>query len=913
MLSSRWTSNLFLAALCVACALGAHAAGSFQDLKLDAVRSALASQPSDEAASLILAAVPEAGAIHTIVWNTPAALDIHVAGACSLAPFTLDGGKRFVIDFKDAVLVTQPRRGGDNDSGLVSALRSSLYRFQPALESRLVFDLRTPSTFQVTNAQSSTQIVVRSIESSSYAPVCISVYWDNATQANPTNNQLASDLLALSTVPQQPAVMTIDNALLESLLRDDLSGLAEDSHAEKRPGLAQDLQAVAALQPNLNLGNVVRSGATGSITAPLVYSQLPDGEATTDDGAAGDEAMPEDGDETVEVVEAGDAVEEPAEETAAEEPLQEEPLPPPARDAAPDTSEANRTLSNIERALQAVGVLGGSEPPDTEAAASSAPLEFRAPSTIPPRAPAAPVAPPAPAWKGDPMDMPVNLDFREMPMVNVVSLLKTMAGINIIAGTQLSEQDTVSVNLEGVPLRKALETVLRINGLGLMEDDGIYRIVPYEEAIAAERITRVITIQDARAENISRVLTDVLVGSPESRTVTVTSNEDTGTIVISGPESKVTELMALAQQLDVAETVLPTVTEALKLNYAEPSELETLVGTMLTKDIGQVSADSRARFLVVTDVPAVVEQVRMLVNQLDMPVRQVAIDSMVVDATLTDEASTGIDWIISAVRKQSARDAALGNGINISDLQELSLETDLGVQDAAGLLTFGILNDSIDIRGVIQAEVRNQNGILLSNPVVLTVENKPATITIAQDIPYIEVQQTNAGGSQTNTEFKQVGTVLEVTPRVTHDNHIIVDVNGKESFTSGEFQGIPIEDKRTVESTIRVKDGQTIFIGGLRKNNNDKTIRKVPVLGDVPVLNFLFRQDVRQERVNELMIFLTCNVLPEEYPGLTPREELKYNEGAEMSSKPDAHFNQVDDYLHPAEMRDPLWKVRRTD
>jgi type IV pilus assembly protein PilQ len=825
-----------------------------------------------------------------------------------VAPFTLDHGQRLVLDLKNAILTADPQAPLPGDTGLAAGVRGSLYRLNPQFESRIVFDLRTSAVHTLTAEPGLTTIRVSSSSKSAYADLEICIRWDAESKSVPAAHTLAADLLALSAVPPQPAVVTIDNALLESLLHDDLSTLAQPNRAERRPGLAQDLMAVAALKPNLNLGQMARAGATDGVTAPLVFGQLSaeEGDELTENDASAPAI-----EEGTEVVEASDAAEDdlevPIDEDAA---VSEEPLPPPARDTVADTVDANRTLSTIQRALQSVGVLDDGT---GAATATSTSLEFQSPGTVPARLSAPPVSPPPPAWKGDPMDMPVNLDFREMPMVQVVQLLKTMAGINIIAGTQLSERDTVSVNLEGVPLRKALETVLRINGLGLVYEDGIYRIVSFDEALAAERVTRVVQIEHGRANEIARLLTDVLVGSPDARTVNVTSNEVTGTLVISGPESKVSELIALAQSLDIEETVLPTVTEAIKLNYAEPTEMEGLITTMLTKDIGQVSADQRARFLVVTDVPAVVEQVRMLISQLDMPVRQVAIDSMVVDATMTDDASTGIDWLISAVRRQSARDAALGTDRFVSDLQTLDLATDLGLGDTAGLLTFGILNDNIDIRGTIQAEVRNQNGNLLSNPVVVTVENKPATITIAQEIPFIELTETNAGGSQTNTEFKEIGTVLTVTPRVTHDDHIIVEVEGKESGTAGEFQGVPIEDKREVSTTIRVRNGQTIFIGGLRKNDNDKTVRKVPILGDVPVVNFLFRQDITTERTSELMIFLTCNVLPDDYPGLAPRQQMEYDKGVNMPMKPDAHFNQVHSFLHPSEMRDPLWNVRRSD
>jgi len=383
----------------------------------------------------------------------------------------------------------------------------------------------------------------------------------------------------------------------------------------------------------------------------------------------------------------------------------------------------------------------------------------------------------------------------------------------------------------------------------------------------------------------------------------VSTNEGANILVINGPKEKLAELEQMVHELDVAEQVLPTVTEAIKLNYAEGVMLVPMVEKILTPEIGNVAADERARHLVVTDVPVVIAQVRQLVEQLDIPVKQVTIDAMVVDAVLNDGADTGVDWLLQTLRSQSRRQAALGDaGTFKGNLQQLDMGTDLNVGDVAGLLSFGVLTDNFDWRGIIQAEVRNSDSRLLSNPRLRTIENKPATITISQEIPYVELTETAQGGSQTSTEFKDIGTTLEVTPRVTHDNHVIVDIMGKESGTQGEFNNIPIEDKRQIETTARMLSGQTIYIGGLRKNDEDTTIRKVPVLGNVPVVNFLFRSNSRNEVASELLIFLTCTVVEEDAP-MGPYESAKHQEGLDEDFVVNAEKTVLDSIVRPNKPR----------
>ena len=473
----------------------------------------------------------------------------------------------------------------------------------------------------------------------------------------------------------------------------------------------------------------------------------------------------------------------------------------------------------------------------------------------------------------DPWDQLVSFDFRDTNITNIVALVRDTVGANIIAGAGF--QGLVTANIQMVPLRHAVETVLRINGWGMIEEDGIYFIVPYDQAASINRKTAIVALENAMAEDVKVVLEDLMKGVRDEAVVNISVNRTANVLIISAPKARTDELIAMAHQLDVAEPVLPTITEAISLNYSEPQDILPLIEKMLTEKLGQAAADKRARHLVVTDMPVVIEQVKELVKKLDVPTQQVLIETMVVDAILADEADTGIQWLINSLHRMSRREAAKGeDGRSIGNIQDLSLLTDMPVlRDPGSLLTFSVLTDKIDWTGLIQMEIRNRNGRLVSNPVLLTLENSPAEISISQEIPYTELTQTGAGGQQTSTRFKEVGTVLSVTPRVTHDKTIICTIEGKESTTTGTFQGVPIEDKREISSTMRMGNGQTIFIGGLRKSDGNSSVKKVPVLGDVPIINFMFRQSQRKEQINDLLVFLTCTVIDENYPKLTPEQQ----------------------------------------
>ncbi len=577
-----------------------------------------------------------------------------------------------------------------------------------------------------------------------------------------------------------------------------------------------------------------------------------------------------------------------------EAPIEEEPLPPPPRQPEPDAEaarEANRALVEAQRAQEAGEAQAGQVFAQTQRTSDATPAAM--PTRI------------APAPRQTALNELVNVDFRDTDLQNVVAILATKAGINVVAGDQL--EGTVTANLKGVTLRQAMETVLRLNNLGLVEEEGIFRIVPYSEAVATRRATQMVALTNADAREVVKVLDQVIAGSPDAQLVSIAANESANVVVLSAPEARLPELVALVSELDVAEPKLPTVTEAIKLNYASPADIAVLVEPILTPDVGAVAIDNRSQHVVITDLPVVLEQVRVLIETLDMPVKQVSIDAMIVDAVLNDGADTGVDWTARAVRSRNLR------GDVISDLDQLEFGTNLGLgPNPAGVLTFGILDENVDIDATIQAEVRNTNGRLLSNPVLTTIENEPATITIAQEIPFVELTQTEQGGQQTSTEFKQIGTVLQVTPRVTHDDDVIVQVSAKESGVTGEVNGIPIEDLREVDTTLRVHDGQTIFIGGLRRDDTDRTVTKVPVLGDIPVVNFMFRNNQYSDTLTELLVFLTVNVIPQDLPNLTPFQRAQSEELENKPFNPDTQNDLFRDMVNPSRLRDPVWKFKRT-
>ncbi len=567
-------------------------------------------------------------------------------------------------------------------------------------------------------------------------------------------------------------------------------------------------------------------------------------------------------------------------------------------------SAAWRTVPSLSTILDAVAVSEVAAEDVVETfEAVQAPAEAM-PVDVEQVLPASPVSAPVSMPVGNPLARRVDIDFRDMDLSHVVGLLADMAHINVVAGTEVS--GFVTARLTDVTLRQAMDTALRLNGLGIVEEDGIYRILPYEEVVAAGQIRRIVHLQNSQADDIKMTMDELILSMSDNATINVTANSTTNLLIVSGPEKRVDALEDLIYQLDVSKPALPTVTEAIKINYADPAELiDTIQAGLLSEESGRIAADRRGRHIIVTDVPVRIEQIRSLIESLDQPVKDVSIDAMIVDVNLTDDAETGVDWFMEALRRQNERGETVGN------LQRLDLTSALPTA-SAGQLAFELLSGDMNVRAMVSAEVRDNRARIVANPCVRTVENKKAQINISSEVPYEERTQSVTGPPMTSTGFKDIGTVLEVTPSVTHDDHILVEVDAKQS-SQGEMapNGIPTELKREAKTSLRMKNGQTIFIGGLRGTTNHNDVSKVPILGDVPVVNFLFKQSSVRKQSTELLIFLTCKVLEEDGARMTPYQQSQFDEFGDEFKETNSQKELFHTVVHPNEKRSPLWRRNR--
>ena len=492
-------------------------------------------------------------------------------------------------------------------------------------------------------------------------------------------------------------------------------------------------------------------------------------------------------------------------------------------------------------------------------------------------------------------DQRVTLNFKDAPLIGVLDVLKRKANINLLAGGEVT--GTVTAMLDDVPLMKAMELVLRENGYGLVYEEGIYRVVPLElaEQMGVATTTATFKLEYALASKAAAVVKELLTAKGK-----VVASDEVNILIVTDDPGNMPRIADVIQEIDVEPTIVDTMTGTFRLSYLEALPAAQMLEKMITEN-GSVIADSTTNTVILTDTPANFEVVSDLIAVIDQKPDQVYIRVLMVDAVLSDGAEFGVEWVANAIR----------DGGN---LREADFTTNLGNIGTealnAGILHFLTLSGDVQWRADIAAEVESRDAKILADPEILVVNNETARIEIVSEVPFQEITQSTQGPPVASTEFKDIGVTLEVTPRITHENTIILQIRPEESSISGFTEdGIPIEDSRRADTMVMLDDGQTVVVGGLRNVSTTDTVTKVPWLGDIPFLGRLFRNTVTSQVNTELLVFLTVHIVKGVPPELTPAERVKFDE-IETVGVPDATRKLWEDMKRPWGKREPFWKRR---
>ncbi|MFY8352482.1 type IV pilus secretin PilQ [Pseudoalteromonas sp. SSM20] len=409
---------------------------------------------------------------------------------------------------------------------------------------------------------------------------------------------------------------------------------------------------------------------------------------------------------------------------------------------------------------------------------------------------------------------PMSLNFQDISIRQVLQIIAQYNNFNLV--TSDSVEGNITLRLDGVPWDQALDVVLRMKGLDKRMDGSILMVAPTEE-----------------------------LASREARELEV--------------KQKVAELE-------------PLYSEYIQLNYAKAkdfSELLKFEGNSILSSRGSVSVDERTNTLLIKDTAVSIESVRRMIENLDIPVKQVKIESRMVTVRDNVQEDLGIRWGFSDQQNSDGVSGTLEGANNIANgiIPALSdrLNVNLPIANPAGSIGIHVakLADGTLIDLELSALEQENKAEIIASPSITTANQKLARIEQGTEIPYVQAASSGA----TTVEFKKAVLSLEVTPQITPDDKIILDLVITQD-TRGDTVQTPTGpavaiDTQKIRTQVLVDNGQTVVLGGIYQQQIVSSTKKVPLLGDIPYLGYLFQSNSEFNEKKELLIFVTPKILNE--------------------------------------------------
>ena len=407
----------------------------------------------------------------------------------------------------------------------------------------------------------------------------------------------------------------------------------------------------------------------------------------------------------------------------------------------------------------------------------------------------------------------ISLNFQDIPVRTVLQIIADYNGFNLV--TSDSVAGNVTLRLDGVPWDQALDIILKVKGLDKRMEGNILMVAPSEELSARE----------AR------------------------------------------DLQAKQQVAELA----PLYSEYVQINYAKATDFANLIkndSNSILSARGSASVDERTNTLLIRDTAKSIEDIKRMVSVLDIPVRQVIIEARMVTVKDSINEELGIRWGVTDTDSEYATSGTLegansaGNGL-VPDLAD-RLNVNLPVANPAASLAFQVarLADGTILDLELSAMEKENKGEIIASPRITTANQKQAYIEQGVEIPYQEASSSGA----TTTQFKKAVLSLTVTPHITPDDRIILDLVVTQDTVStvqnGQAPGI---DTQRIGTQVLVNNGETIVLGGIYQQAIISTVSKVPVLGDIPYFGWLFRNSNNFNEKKELLIFVTPRIVTERF------------------------------------------------
>ena len=467
--------------------------------------------------------------------------------------------------------------------------------------------------------------------------------------------------------------------------------------------------------------------------------------------------------------------------------------------------------------------------------------------------------------ESSPLDRKVSIRVSNVPIAAFLNSITTQAKINFIMSEEFANKK-VTASLTRVTVREALDTLLRVQGLAYQrigKSDSY--VVTKRSNDAPDTITKIYTLSYISLQGVGSAQSELNSIMPQDVSSSSSSSSSDSTGLNLGGSSSGTG----------------------SDSYSGGAEITAIVKSMLSP-VGKIAVDPRTNKLIITDVAEVFPQVENILAELDIKPPQILIEAQIVEVSKTSGLSLGFEYggsdgamvsmtgpkrkvdleyikgqgvkgwnYIFPSKDQLNSDSSSGSGSGSS-----SSSSDEG-EDEGGLLDFSAFNI------VLKSLLTRGEAKYLGKPKVVTLNNKTATITTSTDATVGQTMSQSGSSSgegmtTTSAERKRVGLTLQVTPQVNREGYVTLYVQPSYSdLVSSGFDFSKDTTTRAASTLVRVKNGQTVVIGGLLTSRETDQTRKVPLLGDIPLLGWLFTSKTKSKSTTDLVIFITPTILAE--------------------------------------------------
>ncbi len=456
----------------------------------------------------------------------------------------------------------------------------------------------------------------------------------------------------------------------------------------------------------------------------------------------------------------------------------------------------------------------------------------------------------------------ISFNIKDMDILEVLRIMSQKSGLNIVAGSKVKGR--VTVFLQDVNLMDALKIILESNDLSFTTENDLIHVMTASEyqdsqgfSFNKKTVVQAIPLNHLRASTVEKYIKPLL-----SKVGQVAGYDWSNSLIVIDTPEVTQDLRTILLQLDADAD-----TQVFQLNYAKVDDIISKVTPLVTKELGSIESDKRSKTIIVRDSKANLANVAAMIAALDKKPREVRIEAKILQIILNDDFQLGVNW-----------DAVI-NTVNDNRFTG-SLAANLAIQPTGNLngnpgnsgISANIVRSGVNnYTGMIQALRLVGDTNMLSAPRITVLDDQEANILVGTKEAYVTttvVNPTNGGATTTSeaVNFVDVGVKLHVTPSIAQDNFVLMKITPEVSsvdrtITTCDCISIPIVRTSQSETSVLVKDGNTLLIGGLIENKEEKTINRVPIIGWIPIIGWFFRSISRTFRKAEIAILLTPHIV----------------------------------------------------